>query len=85
MESFTEFAKRLLLDASENPDASFDFVQVVSGGWRSPYGDINDVDESAEITEALKMLQDNGLIYELIPNGCRYKITQQGIRVAKNI
>jgi hypothetical protein len=83
MKDFSEFAKKLLLDASENPDVPFDFVQVASGGWQSPYGYISDVDASIEVTEALKMLQENGLIYELVPNGCRYKITQHGISVAK--
>jgi hypothetical protein len=85
MECFSEFARKLLLDASENPEAPFDFIQVASGGWQSPYGYISDVDESTDITEGLKTLQNNGLIYELIPNGGRYKITQHGIRVAKNI
>jgi hypothetical protein len=76
----SNYALKLLKDMATNP-GYFDFCETLSG-WKTPYGDIRDPQECAEIKNTLYQLHEAGFIHELKPGGDRFEITPSGLRYA---
>ena len=85
MITLSEYSIKLLKDAAINPSEAFDFIQVASGGWQTPYGYICEPEKCEIIEESLDYLLLNGYIIELAPNGGRFIISDKGIKILNSI
>jgi hypothetical protein len=85
MNNLNDFSKQFLKDAARIPGGRFDFIQTVDRCWHTPYGKKADPHECKEIEQSVYELRAYGFIQELVPNGCRFAITELGYDVTKRL
>ena len=86
MFELSNYAMNLLKDAAEKSGSRFEFSEGSDHTWGiTPYGKVTDPKECWEIKNSLEVLQKQGFIRELIPNGGMFELTQSGYKYAQNL